>query len=97
MSCGFSRLAKHLIAAHAEDVNAKCGRYGTPLHAASIWGHVDAARVLLEHGADKDARGQHDQSPLLSAYYAGRLEVMQLLLGHGADIETQHNFSLELY
>jgi hypothetical protein len=97
VSCGFSRLAKHLIAAHAEDVNAKCGRYGTPLHAASIWGHVDAARVLLEHGADKDARGQHDQSPLLSAYSAGQLEVMQLLLEHGVDIETQHNFSLELY
>jgi hypothetical protein len=34
--CGFSRLVNYLVLAHAEDVNPKCGRHGTPLHAAPV-------------------------------------------------------------
>jgi hypothetical protein len=36
--CGFSGLVKHLIVVHAEDVNAKDGLFGAPLHAASHLG-----------------------------------------------------------
>jgi len=37
--CGFSGVANYLIITHAEDINAKSGSYGAPLHAASVFGH----------------------------------------------------------
>jgi len=82
--CGFAGLAEHLIIMHAEDVNAICGRHGTPLHVAAYMGHVDAARVLLDHGADVDTN-VFGETPLVSAYLTGHLDVMQLLLKCGAN------------
>jgi hypothetical protein len=38
--CGFAALAEHLILAHKENVNARTGSRGTPLHAASSKGHL---------------------------------------------------------
>jgi hypothetical protein len=89
--CGFTELARHLIVAHQEDVNAKCGTQGTPLHAASSEGHLDAVRVLLEHGADMNTTDKRKRTPLCSAHNGGHLEVMRLLLEHGADIDIPPN------
>ncbi|KAN0118629.1 Ankyrin repeat-containing domain protein, partial [Russula decolorans] len=86
--CGFSGLAKHLIIAHAEDVNAECRDYRTPLHAASLEGHVDVARVLLDHGADIDAPDMDDWTPLHLASNYGHLKVVQLLLEHKASVDA---------
>jgi ankyrin repeat protein len=83
--CGFSELAEHLIVAHAEDVNVKCGFYGSPLHAALYKGHLDAARVLLEYGADKNLENPDGKTPLVTAYDRGNLEGMRLLLRYGAN------------
>jgi Ankyrin repeats (3 copies)/Ankyrin repeats (many copies) len=85
---GFVGLAKQLIVAHGEDVNTKCGRSGSPLHAASGEGHVDVARLLLDHGADVNLRSGYGTMPLGRAYMGRHLEVMRLLLEHGADMET---------
>ncbi|KAI0297331.1 hypothetical protein BC826DRAFT_951623 [Russula brevipes] len=68
--CGFTELARHLIVAHQEDVNAKCGTQGTPLHAASSEGHLDAVRVLLEHGANMNTTDKRKRTPLCSAHNA---------------------------
>ena len=54
--CGFIELARHLITTHAEDVNAKCGHSGTPLHGAYRGGQPKCIQLLLENGADVDAR-----------------------------------------
>jgi hypothetical protein len=88
--CGFAGLAKHLIIMHSEDVNAKCGRRGTPLHAASSMGHLDTARVLLDHGADVNAKYEDQGTPLCAAYDGKHLEVMRLLLEHGADTDVPY-------
>jgi uncharacterized protein len=63
---------------------------------ACFFGHVDAARVLLEHGADPNmlARNEHIQTNALHAAAASnnadsdestRLDLVKLVLEHGAD------------
>jgi ankyrin repeat protein len=67
-----------------------------PLGLACFFGHVDAARLLLERGADVNAlaRNEHIQSAALHAAAASgdtgsdeptRYELVKLVLEHGAD------------
>ena len=46
--CGFRSLAEHLITAHSSDVNSRGGSHTTPLHAASVKGHLDIASYSLK-------------------------------------------------
>ncbi|KAH9985038.1 hypothetical protein BJV74DRAFT_988733 [Russula compacta] len=90
--CGLSGLAKHLIVARGEDVNVKCGYHGSPLHAASNKGHLDAVHLLLDHGADVNITTINSKkAPLCSAYDRGNLEVMRLLLEHGANADVEYD------
>jgi hypothetical protein len=90
--CGFSGLANYLINTHGENVNAKCGRRGTPLHAASYNGHLGAVRLLLAHGVDVNTTtNKSKRTPLCSAYDGGHLDVMRLLLEHGADVHVYYD------
>ena len=83
--CGFSGLVRHLIMMHPPDVNAKCADHGlSPLHVASIFGHVDSSCVLLEHGANVNAHDHDDWTPLHLASSLGHPRVAQLLLEHKA-------------
>ena len=98
--CGFCGLVEHLIITHALDVNAKVHNTGwTPLFAASRWGHVDVARVLLDYGADIDARDIHNATALHWPSQEGHVEVVQLLLEHGATLNVQntHNKDTALH
>ena len=88
--CGFSQLAKHLIVAHVQDVNTKCGYHGTPLHAALFTKHLDAASVLLDHGADVSLGDRDGRIPLVRAYDCRNLEAMRLLLEHGATPDVRY-------
>lgn len=63
-----------------------------PLGLAVFFGHVDAARLLLEHGAEVNQPARHAQikaAPIHSATAAtdasARLELTRLLLARGAD------------
>jgi ankyrin repeat protein len=89
--CGFCDLAEHLIIARAEDANAKCGRHGSPLHAAAHMGHLDTARVLLDHGANVDLEDQGGKTPLVAAYRRRNLEIMGLLLEHGTNPDVKYD------
>jgi ankyrin repeat protein len=89
--CGFSGLANYLVITHAENVNTKSGEHGTPLHAASYKGHLDAARVLLAHGADVNMTNKRRRTPLCLASDGQHLDVMRLLLGHGADVDVYYD------
>ena len=90
--CGFSELADYLISTHGEDVNIRCGTFGTPLHAASYKGHLETVRILLDRGLDMDATdGFLDKTPLSLANDHGYLEVMRLLLDYGANADVQYD------
>src|SRR6476661_8997462 len=65
-----------------------------PLGLACFFGHVDAARLLLERGADVNARSrnEHIQTAAIHAAAAAegkdeqvRYELVELALDHGAD------------
>ena len=89
--CGFGVLVNYLITANAENVNAKCGYHGSPLHAASYEGHLDAARLLLTHGVDVNTKNKYGQTPLCSAYDGRHLDMMQLLLEHGGNADVYYD------
>ncbi len=94
--CGFAGVAEYLITVHAEDVNVKCGHHGTPLHAASYTGHLDAARLLVDRRADVKMTNIHKRTALCSAYDGGHLDVMQMLLERGADVNERYSYSARL-
>lgn len=72
------------------DVNACAYDGWTPLHLAAFFGHLDAARLLLEAGADVLAvsRNSLSNTPLHAATAGRHPDVALLLLKHGANPET---------
>ena len=67
------------------------GRYAydgwTPLHLAAFFGHIDAARLLLEAGADVNAvsRNSLANTPLHAATAGKHTDVALLLVASGAN------------
>jgi len=99
--CGFSGVANYLIITHAEDINAKSGSWGAPLHAALRFRHDEVVYLLLRHNVDVNSICPMNAkwAPLHFASSNGRAKVVQLLLGHGADINALsdlHNSPLHL-
>jgi len=88
---GFRDLAKHLIAEHPDQVNAKNLNGSTPMHAAASAGHVDILALLLEHGVDVDVRTEDGTTPLISASMSGSVEAGWYLIDHGADINARND------
>lgn len=93
--CGFLGLTDHLIAANSRDVNPNGGSHPTPLHAASLKGHVQVASLLLENGADTNARDNLSRVPLHRLSQSGQLvmkgsllEIPWLLVDSGADVNV---------
>jgi ankyrin repeat protein len=93
--CGFVGLAEHLIAAHSRDVNSRGGSHTTPLHAASVKGHLEVASLLLRNGADPDSRDHLGRVPLHRVSQGGllvmaksSLEIARLLVNSGADVNV---------
>jgi ankyrin repeat protein len=82
--CGFSELVTFLATTYG-DLNNERGYHGTPLHAASYKGHLDAVRALIDRGANPDA-AIRNKTPLHAAYFGGRLATMELLLNMGAKV-----------
>jgi ankyrin repeat protein len=94
--CGFAGIAEYLITIHGQDVNAKCGHHGTPLHAAAHEGHLEAARLLVKRKADVKMINSSNRTALCSAYDGSHLDVMQMLLESGADVEEKYAYSARL-
>jgi len=88
---GFNKLVKYLIKQHDQPPSAKGGYYGTPLHAASYKGHLDAMTELIDAGADVKATNG-TKTPLHVAYYGGQRDAMDLLLKHGAEVDAKDSF-----
>jgi ankyrin repeat protein len=71
------------------DVNAKDSEDRTPLHWASVQGHVKAIIDLLQHGADIEAKANWGWTALHWACYNGHVTVVIELLSRGATIEAK--------
>ena len=87
--CGFSGLANYLIITHGENVYAKCGERGSPLHAASDTGNLDVVRLLLAHGVDINTESDDESTPLHLASLNGYVDVTRLLLQHNANLNAR--------
>ncbi|KAI9430588.1 hypothetical protein H4582DRAFT_2103691 [Lactarius indigo] len=86
---GDRALVEHVLSKRPQDLNAKGGFYGTPLHAALHKGDVEIVWLLLENGAHLDIRGYGDETPLHRASVVGFLDVVRWLLDRGVDLEAQ--------
>ncbi len=89
--CGFRGLVEHLINTHSSQVNIRGGSHTTPLHAASVKGHLEVASLLLESGADPNSRDHLGRVPLHRVSQGGQLvtlesslEIARLLVNCGA-------------
>ena len=72
------------------DANAQEPASGvTPLSWAALYGHAEAARLLVENGADLKGPNRDGARPLHAAAFLGRTEVVELLLEKGADISAK--------
>jgi ankyrin repeat protein len=85
---------REILAADPDSANAYGDDGFQPLPLASFYGHVEAARVLLEHSADPNtlSRNEHIRTNALHAAAASenkghevRYELCKLLLDYGAD------------
>src|SRR6266478_136074 len=89
--CGFRGLVEHLINTDSGQVNIRGGSHTTPLHAASVKGHLEVASLLLESGADPNSRDYLSRVPLHRVSQGGQfvivessLEIARLLVDCGA-------------
>jgi hypothetical protein len=98
--CGFCGLVEHLITVHSSDVNSRGGSHTTPLHAASVKGHLEVASLLLESGADPNSRDMMGRVPLHRVSQGGqlgmelsqRIGIARLLVNYGAKVDVTDGF-----
>ena len=78
--CGLGVLVEHLIVTLSQDVNSRGGSRTTPLHAASVKGHLDVATMLLRNGADPNSRDHLGRAPLHRVSQGGQPAIVELSL-----------------
>ncbi|MBC8352814.1 MAG: ankyrin repeat domain-containing protein [Planctomycetes bacterium] len=66
------------------------GSGGTALSAASLHGHLEMVKYLIERGANVEATNRDGNTPLLVAAFMCRSEIVQLLLENGASPLTKN-------
>ena len=74
-----------------ENANAKGGRFGNPLQAASFEGYEAIVKLLLENGAEVNAKGGEYGNALqaAAASYQVNDAIVKLLLENGADVNAK--------
>ena len=81
-----------LLLKNGADVNSKDERDGyTLLIRASLYGQVDAVKLLLEYGANMDIQNNDGNTAIMLASEAGNNDVVKLLLKNGADVSIKNN------
>lgn len=83
-----SKLLRSGLDINLQDVNGQ-----PPLVTATLAGHDDMVRLLLDHKADVMGRTNKGMTALHAAAYAGNLTIAKMLIAHGADINDQANIA----
>lgn len=78
-------LVKQRLDDRPEDLNVGDHALNTPLHTASIAGHADIVKFLLDAGCTVDPVNMNKDTPLHDAIDNGYLDVVKLLLNAGAN------------
>jgi ankyrin repeat protein len=78
----------------SERVRAATGRSGMDMRAgvlieASLHGHFEAVRRLLDQGVDINARGNTGSTALMMACWWGHVDIVKLLLDRGANVNAK--------
>lgn len=68
-----------------QDLNVGDHALTTPIHAATIDGHVEITKLLLSKGCIVDVANLYGDTPLHDAIENGHVEVVELLLEYGAN------------
>ncbi|MCL7037781.1 hypothetical protein MKW94_029555, partial [Papaver nudicaule] len=85
---GSLKVCKYLLEELKLDVDSKDGEGSTPLCQASVKGHFDMVRYLLEKGANPDASNELNVTPLHYAAMSGETKIITLLLSRGVRIDV---------
>jgi ankyrin repeat protein len=85
---GLEAVAEKLVI-NAATINAQGGRYGNPLQAASLGGHISIVQSLLDNGANINAQRGKFGTALQAALESEHMALVQLLLERGADVKAQ--------
>ena len=78
-----------LLIALGQNVNAKDGGIGTPMHHAAIEGHEGLIKYLIEKGVKINETNSIGYTPLHYAAQVGNNEVVELLIGNGAKLDLR--------
>ena len=74
-----------ILAERPEDLDIADNAGNTPLQIASLEGHADVVRVLLNARCDVYCKNSDNDTPLIDAVENGHLDVVKLLLHAGSD------------
>ena len=74
------------------DINARDNRGQTPLHIASMRGHTEMVKQLLNATADSNVKDESGRTALHIAAENGCVKVVEILLKAVADVDTQTKF-----
>lgn len=73
-------------------VNAPDTARSLPLHLATIRGHLEAVKLLIESGAEVSAGDRENTTPLVCAAIGGHQEIVEYLVNQGAAITETDDF-----
>ena len=70
-------------------VDGRTGSNWTAMHFASMQGHLECVKTLLQHGAQVNIVDENGMTALHFAAYYGHATVVQALLRAGAEVDAQ--------
>ncbi|MCJ1463344.1 hypothetical protein MMC07_001951 [Pseudocyphellaria aurata] len=84
-----------MLVDHGADVNVKCGKYGSPLHAACFGGHLEVVDNLLKLGAASSTGVVFDDA-LQAACQGGQEDVALHLIESGSMVKSEDSYEKAL-
>ena len=81
---------KNLVQTQNHNVNTVSSKYKvTPLHAASLHGHTEVARFLVQNGANTELADDWNCTALHNAAGNGHYQIVDLLCEAGARLDAR--------